>query len=142
MDALPVKMPHGPGFQLISGHSLVDADEKTASANFPYTGTEKLDLADHFPGMPIFPGALLLEAMAQTAIQVAQVSYEMQGKNFFFAGIEKARFHYQIPAPAVINMKAKVVSLKMSIGRAECQAEVDGKIVGEATIIFAVAPKT
>lgn len=142
MANLSVVLPHGQGFRLIKSLCTVSDDGIVADAKVSYTGNEELRLADHFPGMPIFPGALLLEAMAQTAIQTAQVLPKMQGYNFLFAGVENARFLKSILAPATIILKAKIINLRMGIGHAECKASVNGKVVGEATIIFALVPKT
>jgi len=133
----PVKLPHGEGFRLIEGNCLVNAAEKTAYASFNYTGHETLELSDHFPGKPIFPGAALLEAMAEAAIQIAQALPEMQGYSFYFAGIDKARFRKVIPAGVEIIYEVKIVGFTLGIGRAECKAFVHGKLVCTALISFA-----
>lgn len=133
----PVKLPHGNGFRLIQGECLVNATEKTAYASFNYKGNETLKLSDHFPGKPIFPGAALLEAMAEAAIQIAQALPEMQGYSFYFAGIDKARFRKMIPAGVEIIYEVKIVGFTMGIGRAECKALVHGKLVCTALISFA-----
>lgn len=144
MPFLRVLLPHGRGFQLIKGNTMVDADGKKATANFVYHGKGELRLADHFPDAPVFPGALLLEGMAQTAIQTAQAERsDISGDVLpVMAGIDNARFHKTVVPPAKIEYEAKIIYIRRRIGRTECLAKVNDEVVAEATISFALVPKS
>lgn len=89
-------LPHGVGFRIIER-----ADEAKfipekgiwfVSASHQYTGNEVLELKDHFPGAPIFPGILALEAQAQTALQILSEDTSLTDKVFVFSGIKNANF--------------------------------------------------
>lgn len=130
-----ISLPHGAGFTLISRVTEINSDG-TVFAEFDYTGRERLDLSDHFPGQPIFPGTLLLEAMAQTAIQCAQIIPELRNQVFLLLGIEKCRFRQQILPGGTITLETKICRLHKNVGKSKCKAYINGQIAGEATIIF------
>jgi len=92
----------------------------------------------HFPDNPIMPGALIIEAMAQTAIVLFASKTNNEEKSFYYFGSVKARFlHPVVPGD---QLKIKVVKVKSLPTGAfvEAEASVDDKKVSEAELVFSV----
>jgi len=93
----------------------------------------------HFPNYPVMPGVLIIEALAQVGA-VALLSMEpYKGKIAFFAGIDKARFRKEVKPGDTLLLEATFLSpIRRNIGKAKVVATVDGEVVCEAEIMFAV----
>ena len=92
----------------------------------------------HFPGEPIMPGVLIVEAMAQTGA-VAILSLEAnKGKNALFAGINSMKFKTPVLPGDVLKLEVKIIKQKANIGVGEAIAIVDGKLVAKGELTFAV----
>ena len=94
----------------------------------------------HFPDYPVFPGVLIMEAMAQAC---GVLGFKTMGKTpedgsiYLFAGIDDARFKRQVVPGDQMFIEAKKISDKRGIWKFECVAKVDGKIAASATIMCA-----
>ena len=130
---LQVRLPHGINFQLIS--RVIEINE-LAVCELDYTGKEILDLADHFPGQRIFPGALLIEAMAETTIQLAQRLEGYENKIFALVGVDECRFYHAVRPGKTIRLTAQFESFGHGYGRALCHAFVDDKLVAKTRLAF------
>ena len=91
----------------------------------------------HFPGRPIMPGVLQLEAMAQAGIFLFEGALE-GGKLAFLTGVENARFKKPVVPGDQLILEVKLEYFRRSLGRTNCQAFVDGTLVSQADILFAV----
>lgn len=94
----------------------------------------------HFPGAPIFPGVLILEAMAQAAGILGFVTKgetASDGKLYLFAGIDGVRFKRPVVPGDRLTLTAEVENVKRHIWRFKTSASVDGELAAEATIICA-----
>ena len=92
----------------------------------------------HFPGNPIMPGVLIVEALAQTGAIAILSLEENKGKNALFAGIDKVRFKQMVLPGDVLQLEVNVIKCKGPIGVGEAIATVDGKIVAKGELTFAV----
>ena len=96
----------------------------------------------HFPGAPIMPGVLIIEAMAQAgAILLFREVPDRENKLMFFAGIESARFRKPVTPGDQIRFEVNVLKYKLGFCKLEGKAFVDGKLVCEAVVQSAVADK-
>ena len=92
----------------------------------------------HFPGNPIMPGVLIVEALAQVAGVAGLMAPENKGKLGLFAGIENIRFKKQVIPGDVLVLEAEFLALKMGIGKVKVRATVDSKIAAEGEIRVAI----
>lgn len=107
---------------------------KNVSANEPH-------FQGHFPGLPIMPGVLILEAMAQAGA-IAMLSLpENEGKIGLFAGLDKVRFRRQVTPGDQLRLEVAIVQSRGRLGKAEGKAYVDGQLAAEAELTFAVADR-
>ncbi len=131
MDFLPHRYP----FLLVDrvlemevGASLLAL--KNVTVNEPF-------FQGHFPGQPIMPGVLVLEAMAQATGLLAFASMENghESKLYMLVGIDKARFRGQVSPGDQLMLDIKLKRNMRGIGMYECKATVDGTIVAEAQMM-------
>lgn len=94
----------------------------------------------HFPNFPVFPGVMLIEAMAQACGVLGFKTMDKtpdDGSIYLFAGIDNVRFKRQVVPGDRVFIEAKIVGEKRGIWKFECVATVDDKLVTAATIMCA-----
>jgi 3-hydroxyacyl-[acyl-carrier-protein] dehydratase len=110
---------------------------KNVSANEPH-------FQGHFPGRPIMPGVLILEAMAQAA---GLLVFRTQGTKpdadsvYYYVGIDNARFKKPVMPGDVLEIEVSMDRFMRGIGKFTCVARVAGETAAEATILCAMKPK-
>lgn len=136
-------LPHRFPFLLIDRVLHLDEEagevvvRKNVTVNEPqFTG--------HFPDVPVMPGVLIVEAMAQTCAIVALTRLpegaDRKNSLFYFAGINKARFKRVVQPGDTMEIKGKFLRQKMGVGIFEVVASVDGKVVCDAELMCAYRP--
>ncbi len=93
----------------------------------------------HFPQEHVMPGVLIVEALAQTGAVTILSMEENKGKLAYFAGIDKCKFKKKVIPGDTLRLESKVINKKGLIGIAESVATVDGEIVCQAILKFAIA---
>ena|SRR5436853_7221777 len=111
----------------LNGESIVGI--KNVSVNEPhFTG--------HFPGYPVMPGVLIIEAMAQVAgVLVAKLAPHTLGKIMFLASVEEAKFRRPVVPGDQLRIEMKMVRLKTTVAKIQGIATVDSQVVAEATLM-------
>ncbi len=92
----------------------------------------------HFPDMPVMPGVLIVEAMAQAGAIVALSKPENKGKIAFFAGIDKVRFKQSVFPGDTLRLEVTMTRQRGPIGFGEGKAFVNGKLCVSGEIMFAI----
>ena len=92
----------------------------------------------HFPGQPVMPGVLILEAMAQVGGVAMLYPEENRGKIAYFAGMDKVKFRRPVTPGDQIKTVAEVTKIRGTMGKLWAEAFVDGELVAEAEFFFAI----
>ena len=129
-------IPHRHPFMLIDTIEELEPGEralgrKCVSFNEPY-------FAGHFPGNPVMPGVLIIEALAQVGAVAILGQPEWKGKTAYFVGIDKCRFKQKVHPGDVLMLETKIIKVKGTIGVGEAVATVDGKVAAKAELTFAI----
>jgi beta-hydroxyacyl-ACP dehydratase FabZ len=90
----------------------------------------------HFPGQPVFPGVLQLEAMAQTAGILLNKITKADGKVAYYLGVDKAKFRRIVKPGDQLRLELKLLRLRMGMARMAGRALVDGELACEAEMMF------
>ena len=140
MDITDIRrhLPHRSPFLLVDRVVELKAGEfivayKNLSINEPY-------FDGHFPDNPIFPGVLLLEAMAQSAGILgfySQGKTNDDGSTYYFAGADKLRFKRPCVPGDRVMLRATVVSQRRGIWKFDVSSDVEGELAASATILCA-----
>ncbi|NES21138.1 MAG: 3-hydroxyacyl-ACP dehydratase FabZ [Symploca sp. SIO3E6] len=106
---------------------------KNVTFNEPY-------FQGHFPGRPIMPGVMIVEAMAQVGgIVLTQLPDQMDGNLFVFAGIDNVRFRRPVVPGDQLVMKTELLSIKRRrFGKMQAQAFVDNQLVTGGELMFSL----
>lgn len=92
----------------------------------------------HYPNMPVMPGVLILETMAQIGAVILLSREDFKGKTPYFAGINKCRFKRKVGPGDILEIHVEITRLRGTIGIGLGKAYVDGKIAAQGEIMFAI----
>jgi 3-hydroxyacyl-[acyl-carrier-protein] dehydratase len=93
----------------------------------------------HFPGAPVFPGVMIIEAMAQAgAVLLFREVPDRESKLLYFTGIDEAKFRRPIVPGDQVRLEVTVLRFKMGFAKLKAEAYVDGQLVAEAIVSSAL----
>jgi 3-hydroxyacyl-[acyl-carrier-protein] dehydratase len=95
-------------------------------------------LTGHFPGRPIMPGVIIVEAMAQTGAVAVLADEANRGKLALFAGINDVRFKRMVLPGDELELTCELERMRGPVGRGKATASVDGELAARGTLMFAV----
>ncbi|WP_027339493.1 3-hydroxyacyl-ACP dehydratase FabZ [Halonatronum saccharophilum] len=133
-------LPHRYPFLLVDRILEIKENKKIVGLKNVTTNEEFFN--GHFPGHPIMPGVLILEAMAQVAgVGLLQSVDNPEDKVPYFGRIDNVRFRKPVVPGDQLILEVEIVKLRRSIGKVEAKALVDGKVVTEATLTCSIQDK-
>ncbi|MBO5336432.1 MAG: 3-hydroxyacyl-ACP dehydratase FabZ [Lachnospiraceae bacterium] len=129
-------IPHRQPFLLIDTIEELEpgvraVGKKCVSYNEPY-------FAGHFPGEPVMPGVLQIEALAQVGAVAILSQPEFKGRTAYFAAINSAKFKNKVVPGDVLRLETEIIKIKGPIGIGAAKAYVDDKLVVQAELTFAI----
>ena len=107
---------------------------KCVSYNEPY-------FAGHFPGEPVMPGVLIVEALAQVGAVAILSQPDFKGKTAYFGAIQSAKFKKKVVPGDVLTLETEIIKVKGPIGVGRAKAYADGKLAVQAELTFAVGER-
>ncbi|MCU0494141.1 MAG: 3-hydroxyacyl-ACP dehydratase FabZ [Chloroflexaceae bacterium] len=136
IDEIMAIIPHRYPFLLLDRVVELEAGvravaEKLVTINEPF-------FPGHFPGYPVMPGVLIVEALAQTGAVAALSLPENKGKLAFFAGIDGVRFRRQVRPGDTLRLEVALEKMRRGVGKGSAKATVEGQLACEGELMFAI----
>ncbi len=129
-------LPHRYPFLLVD--RILEVEEGKKAIGIKNVTINEPFFQGHFPGEPLMPGVLMVEAMAQVGLVALKSMDEYKDKLGVFTGIEKIRFKRQVVPGDTIRIEVELVKIRRGMGVAEGTVTVDGELACKGTIMFAL----
>jgi 3-hydroxyacyl-[acyl-carrier-protein] dehydratase len=139
LDAIRRVLPHRYPFLLVDRILEVSEDGTRAVAIKNVTANEPF-FQGHFPDRAIMPGVLIVEALAQAGGAALLGSAAREGKLAMLAGLDGFRFRRPVVPGDTLRLEVTLLKMRGPIGRVHGRALVDGELVAEGEITFALVP--
>jgi 3-hydroxyacyl-[acyl-carrier-protein] dehydratase len=128
-------IPHRTPFLLVD--RIIELEEGKRAVGLKAVTSTEPHLAGHFPGVPIMPGVLIVEALAQVGAVAVLSMEEHRGKLAVFAGIDKVRFKRMVRPGDVLRLEVTMTKARGPVGVGEAVATVDGDLACRGELMFA-----
>lgn len=129
-------LPHRYPFLLVD--RVTEIEPGVSAKGYKMVTANEPHFTGHFPEYNVMPGVMIIEAMAQLGGVTLLSKPEFEGKRPLLSGVDGARFRGQVRPGDKLDMEIEITRLKGGIGKGQTAAYVDGKLVAEATILFAI----
>jgi 3-hydroxymyristoyl/3-hydroxydecanoyl-(acyl carrier protein) dehydratase len=137
-----IHLPHGEGFRFVDKKILakkIGPNGVTVVCEHTFKGDEVWKAADHFPDGPIMPGMLILETMAQAALQAITELSGYEEKIFTFKSISEAHFFDMVKPDSILTISCCIfITEKERFGSVSGEAKIGDKLVADVVFQFAV----
>ena len=127
-------LPHRYPFLLVD--KIIDIKEDKSAVGIKNVTINENFFNGHFPGRPVMPGVLIIEAMAQVVGVLLLSKSGNHGKRAYFMSIDKVKFRRMVLPGDQLRLEVSVLKLKSKVGQAYAKALVDNKVVAEAVLMF------
>lgn len=132
-------LPHRYPFLLVD--KIVDMEPGKWAKGIKCVSANEMHFLGHFPEKHLMPGVLIMEALAQTGAVAILSQPENAGKLVVFGGIKNCRFKGMVQPGDVLELYCEMTKVRGPVGFGEAVAKVDGKVVAQGEISFAITDK-
>jgi 3-hydroxyacyl-[acyl-carrier-protein] dehydratase len=129
-------IPHRYPFLLVD--RILEIEEGKRAVGIKNVSANEEFFNGHFPDYPVMPGVLIVEALAQVGAVAMLKQEENRGRLAFFTGIDNCRFKKQVKPGDQLRLEVEMIKVRGSIGKGKGVATVDGEVVCETEIMFAL----
>jgi 3-hydroxyacyl-[acyl-carrier-protein] dehydratase len=140
--AIAERLPHRYPFLLVDRVLEIDVPRslvavKNVTINEPFFN-------GHFPGLPVMPGVLIIEALAQAGglLVFEGAGDEKHGAVLYLTGVEKARFKSPVRPGDQLILRVELAASRKGLWRFDCRAEVDGRVAAQAQITMVAGKRS
>lgn len=134
MSILPHRYPFLMVDRIVEIADASAVGVKSVTINEPY-------FQGHFPGHPVMPGVLQIEAMAQVASVVMMRRTDNEGKVGYFMSADEVKFRKPVVPGDTLFIHVEMLSMKRRLGKAACKCMVNGEITSEGILLFGIVDK-
>lgn len=132
MDIIPHRYP----FLLID--TIEELEPGTRALGRKCVSVNEPFFQGHFPGNPVMPGALIIEALAQVGAVAMLSQPDFKGRTAYFAGIDKARFRRKVVPGDVLVLETEIIKVKGPLGIGRAVAKVGDQVAAQAELTFSI----
>ncbi len=132
MDIIPHRYP----FLLID--TIEELEPGTRALGRKCVSVNEPFFQGHFPGNPVMPGVLIIEALAQVGAVAMLSQPDFKGRTAYFAGIDKARFRQKVVPGDVLLLETEIIKVKGPVGVGRAVAKVGDKVAAQAELTFSI----
>ena len=132
-------IPHRYPFLLVD--RVLEVEEGKRAVGIKNVTANEEFFNGHFPDYPVMPGVLIVEALAQVGAVAMLKKEENRGRLAFFTGIDNCRFKKQVKPGDQLRLEVEIIRSRGALGKGKATATVDGVLVCEAEIMFALGEK-
>lgn len=136
IQAIMEVIPHRYPFLFVDKVEIVESGVK--GVGFKNVTMNEYFFQGHYPGMPVMPGVIIIEIMAQVGAVILLSHDDFKGKVPYFAGINKARFKRKVVPGDTLRIEVEIIKLRGSIGIGQGKAYVGDEIAAEGEFMFAI----
>ncbi|WP_078378659.1 3-hydroxyacyl-ACP dehydratase FabZ [Sutcliffiella halmapala] len=133
-------IPHRYPFLLVD--KIIEIEEGQRAIGIKNVTANEEFFQGHFPEFPVMPGVLIVEALAQVGAVAMLKKEENKGRLAFFTGIDNCRFKKQVIPGDQLRLEVEMTRVRGSIGKGKGIATVDGQLVCELEMMFALGQKS
>jgi len=130
-------LPHREPFLLID--EIIEVEEGKSATAVWHVKEDFFAFRGHFPGNPVLPGVLMVEALAQAGAYAILLDEKFRGKLALFGGIDGVKFRGLVRPGDDLVLEAELTRISSLGGKAKARASVNGKTICEGEIMFAFA---
>ena len=129
-------LPHRYPFLLVD--RVLEVEPGVRAVGLKQVSANEWYFQGHFPGQPVMPGVLIVEALAQVGAVALLSQPEHAGKIVYFAGIDGVRFRRPVVPGDTLRLSVSLTRMRGRVGKGRGEARVDGQLAAEGELTFAI----